>query len=304
MWKYGETEDYTQNGQPHDYTETVEYSNGIIKENCNTHGRTRAEQAAHVSKNRGAGTVYTVPYPQEGIPAVDVPFGYVEVPVTTLEQIDKEVSRRRNLITSIATGQENGDVIDKQSLNAEQVAALNQGHQSVLQSLANVFADVQKWVIDTEGQIRFGDAYEGSVVNNGTAFITLSASQIEENIKLAKEAGANESQLKVLYFMWYDSKFKTEPIQAEKYKILFDVEPFPTHSIAEMQDNRDVIDPVQWSIKLNFNTFIAKFEAEEVALTSFSSEVSDSQKIQSIINRLTVYANELINKQPKEVQNV
>lgn len=298
-WKYGETEDYDLEGRPFEYNKD---EHGVER-NC--YYRTKDEQKAHVSIDRGAGSVHTKPIPKdEGFQDVGVPFGYVDVPVDTLQRIEEEVNRRYELILSIATGQTNGDVQDKQSLNKEQVAALNQGYQTVLQRLSDDFSLIEKWTLDKEGQIRFGEAYEGSIVNNGTTFITLTPNEIEENIKVAKDSGANESQLKVLYFMWYDSKFKTEPLQAEKHKILFDIEPFPTHSIAEMREDRKDgdIDDLTWNIKLNFNTYVSRFENEFIPVTSFNPDLSHSEKVIFITNQINEYARGTIDAIGRETE--
>lgn len=278
-WKYGETEDYDLEGRAFEYLED-EYE---IERNC--YGRTKEEQRAFVSIDRGVGSTHTKPIPKEdGFQDVGVPVGYIDAPVTTLQRIEEEVNRRYQSILSVATGQTNGDVQDKQSLNKEQVAALNQGYQTVLQRLSDDFSHIEKWVLDTEGKVRFGEAYQGSIVNNGTTFITLTPNEIEEHIRVSKESGSNESQLKVLYFMWYDSKFKTEPLQAEKYKVLFDIEPFPTHSIEEMQKNYDngFISRIDWNVKLNFNSYVSRFENEYVKITAMDEDLSIDQKVSFI----------------------
>ncbi len=291
QWEYGEDENTDSFGRPKVY----EYNE---ERGCNTNQYNRTKEEERDISRRFVGSILLKPLPNTDTPDIGDPMGWVTTPVESLEEIESDIQRRKSLIYETATGLEGGDSIDKQALNADQVAALSQGHQVVLQRLANDLSKSEKWTIDTMGRVRFGEAYEGSVINNGTTFIIFTPNQIEESIKKGKESGLNEAQLKTLYFMWYDSKFKTEPLQAEKYKILFDVEPFPTHSFQEMQANYDngFISSIDWNVKINFNNYVSRFENEFVKITAISDDKTTEEKVSFIRSIIYNYGTEAENK--------
>ena len=298
--EYGGNEDYDSFGNDFDYERRVNDDGEEYGLEVNKYGRTRKEERDKGKERRGAGQKITKPVPKsdpngDTIPDLGDPVTFINPDPAILERIQIESERRASDIFTNATGT-SGSATDEQALNVEQILTLNEDEKTVLTRLSEDIAGLEKWCVDTLGELSYGDAYKGSIINYGTNFFLQSPQQIEENIKKAKEAGANESQLQVLNFMWIDSKFRNEKIEAERRKLIYKLEPFPNHSIQEMQPNRDVIDPVIWTIKLNFPQFIAKFEAEEVRISSFDDTISENQKLEFINTRLNTYAQQITQK--------
>jgi hypothetical protein len=185
-------------------------------------------------------------------------------------------------------------VQQKESINERQVTANFEDKKNVLLSLKTNFEKAQKFVDDTICRLRYGDAYIGSNVNWGTEFYLYSAEELQTMYTEAKKAGASEARLDMISDQIIATENRNNPLQAQRMYILKQLEPYRHLTLAELMDlqKEGLIDPILMRIKINFATFVDRFERENINITEFGSALPFNRKIDIINQKLKEYAEE------------
>lgn len=291
-WGYSQDCDY-------DNQDTGEYCHGgFLKRTDETYVINRTSGAVVecpvCSKKRvtGAGSFVDVPPPAPENGNVDLrdPVGIVSIDRASLDYNVEEVERLKEEIYRSVTGY-GGEPVNDQAVNEKQVIAAFESRTAVLKAVKKNFEAAQKWVTETICRLRYGVAFRSASINYGTEFYLYTPEYILEAYKSAKEAGADDAILDMLQEQYYETKYRNNPEQLARVKVLINLDPFRhlmKSEVREMYAAGQVAFP-DFMLKVNFSTYITRFERENTNLVDFADALEFDQKIDRIRAALLGY---------------
>ena len=254
----------------------------------------------------GAGSFVEIPVPDpsQGQPDLSNPVGMLAVDRSSLDYNKEEEKRLRLDIITAIVGQAE-EVTQREAFNEQQVMAGFESQSAVLQRVKKGFEAAQKWVDDTIARERYGTAFLSSSINYGTEFYLFTADELRERYKTAKESGASEADLDALQQQIIETEYRHNPQQMQRMIILGDLEPYRHLTRGEMQTlyDKGLVTIEELLIKLNFADFVRRFERENMNIITFGENIDYDTKIDTIKERLTEYAREII-PEKKDVEPI
>lgn len=240
----------------------------------------------------GPGSFLEVPVPNvsEGIADLRNP-----VQITTIDRdslnynVDECVRLKNDIIVSVVGS--GGTVSEKEAINETQVAANFEAKTAVLNALKTNFEQAQKFVEDTICKLRYGEAFISSSINWGTEFYVFTVKELYNKYKLAKENGASESELDSISQQIVEVEYRNNPLVLQRMLILKQLEPYPHKTQAEIVElfDKGLLDKNKVILKLNFSSYIDKFERENINIVTFGANLSSQNKINIIYKKLLEY---------------
>lgn len=244
----------------------------------------------------GAGTFVEIPAPDEqgGIPDMRNPVQMLSVDATSLTYNVEEESRLKTEIITAVVGLDNGVVAD-QALNEMQVGATFENQSTILNRIKKGFEEAQNFVDETVCRLRYGTAFISAKINLGTEFYVMTPKILRDQYRIAKEAGASEAELDALQNQIIETEYRHNPTQLQRMLILSDLEPYRHFSRAEVMDlySKKLISEEDFRIKINFSTFVKRFERENTNILEFGTATTYENKIRTIIEKFKQYATEI-----------
>lgn len=243
----------------------------------------------------GPGSFLEVPVPNqnEGIADIGVP---VHITTVDRDSLDYNVDECRRLhddivISIVGAG---GTVSEKEAINETQVAANFESKTSVLNSLKVNFEQAQKFVEDTICKLRYGSAFISSSINWGTEFYVFTVKELYAKYELAKTNGMTESELDAIIQHILEVEYRNNPQILQRMLILKQLEPYPHKTLDEILrlSGAGLLDKKKVLLKLNFSSYIDRFERENINIVSFGTNISLKDKINIITKKLLDYVNE------------
>lgn len=243
----------------------------------------------------GPGSFLEVPIPNqaEGIADMSNP-----VQITTIDRdsLDYNVDECKRLhddivISIVGSG---GTVSEKEAINETQVAANFESKTSVLNSLKINFEQAQKFVEDTICKLRYGNAFISSSINWGTEFYVFTVKELYAKYELAKKNGMAESELDAIIQHIIEVEYRNNPQIMQRMMILKQLEPYPHKTLDEVLTlaKTGLLDQKKVLLKMNFSSYIDRFERENINIISFGTNISLKDKINNINKKLLDYVNE------------
>lgn len=245
----------------------------------------------------GAGSFVEVPVPnaEENQPDLRNPVQMLTVDRGSLDYNVEEEKRLREDIITAVVGQEE-IVTNRDAYNEQQVQANFESVTTILNRVKKGFEAAQQWVDETVCKLRYGRYFLSAKVNYGTEFYLYSVDELRRRYKAAKEAGASESELDMMQNQIIQTEYRNDPMQLRRMLILSELEPLRHLSRGEVTDlySRGLVPESDLRIKLNFPSFVRRFERENMNILDFGSETSYERKIEAITAELRRYAAEQI----------
>ena len=243
----------------------------------------------------GAGSFVEIPVPNadENQPDLRNPVQMLTVDRNALDYNVEEQKRLREEIITSVVGQDE-IVTDRDAFNEQQVRANFESVTTVLNRIKKGFEAAQEWVDSTVCRLRYGRYFVSANINYGTEFYLYSADELRQRYKAAKEAGASESELDVLHNQILETEYRTDPTQLRRMLILAELEPYRHLTRTEAIDlfGKNLISESDLRIKLNFPTFVRRFERENTNVLSFGADIPYDRKIEIITAEFRKYAQE------------
>ena len=220
------------------------------------------------------------------------------VHITTVDRdsLDYNVEECKRLhddivISIVGSG---GTVSEKEAINETQVAANFESKTSVLNSLKINFEQAQKFVEDTICKLRYGDAFISSSINWGTEFYVFTVKELYSKYELAKKNGMAESELDAIIQHILEVEYRNNPQVLQRMLILKQLEPFPHKTQEEVLTlfEKGLLDQKMVELKMNFSSYIDRFERENINILTFGSNIPLKDKINIINEKLLSYVRE------------
>lgn len=243
----------------------------------------------------GPGSFLEVPVPNQADGVADMrnPVQITTIDKDSLEYNVNECIRLRDdiIVSIVGSG---GTVSEKEAINETQVAANFESKTSVLNALKTNFEEAQKFVEDTICRLRYGASFIDSSISWGTEFYVFTVSELYAKYKQAKENGASNSELDAISQQIIEVEYRNNPLLLQRMLILKQLEPLPHKTFNEvlsLQEKGLVSDTIV-KLKLNFISYIDRFERENMNIIEFGSKLPLREKINIINNKLIEYAND------------
>lgn len=238
----------------------------------------------------GVGSFVEVPIPGENQPDLRNPVQMLTVDTASLDYNVTEEDRLRNNIITSTVGVDN-EIISNQALNEKQVDANFESQSTILNRVKKGFESAQTFVDETICRLRYGNSFVSAKVNLGTEFYTMSATELRNRYKTAKETGASEAELDALQTQILETEYRNNPTQLQRMLILAELEPYRhlTRTEAIELYDKHLMDENDLRVKLNFSDLIRRFERENTNILEFGTAISFDKKIQTIQNKLKDY---------------
>ena len=241
----------------------------------------------------GVGSFIEVPIPKDNRPDLRDPVTITTIDRNSLDYNTEEEKRLADEIYSKVTGT-GGEVQQKESINEMQVTANFEDKKNVLLSLKTNFEKAQTFVDETICRLRYGESYLSSNINWGTEFYLYSTEDLQTIYNEAKKSGASEARLDMIADQIIATENRNNPLQMQRMFLLKQLEPYRHLTLSELQGlaNRQLIDPIMMLIKINFVTFVDRFERENINIMEFGSALPLDRKIDIINQKFIEYAKE------------
>ena len=242
----------------------------------------------------GAGSFVEIPIPDgDKQPDLRNPVQMLTVDRSSLDYNVSEENRLKDNIITAVVGQ-NEEITQRDAFNEQQVQASFESMTTVLNRVKKGFEEAQQFVDETVCRLRYGNLFLSARVNYGTEFYLFDASKLRERYKMAKESGASEGELDALQNQVIETEYRNNPTQLQRMLILAELEPYRHLTRNEVVDlhAKGLISDDELRMKLNFPTFVRRFERENTNIMEFGNLLPFSRKIETITEKLKEYASE------------
>lgn len=251
----------------------------------------------------GVGSFVEIPVPHEehdGIPAQADLRNPVQMLAVDRQSLDYNVTEEERLKNEIITSVvgTNEEITTRDALNEQQIKANFESQTTILSRIKKGFEEAQTFVDETCCRLRYGDEFLSANINYGTDFYVYDPAELRQRYKLAKENGASEAELDALMNQIIETEYRNNPTQLQRMLLLAEIEPFRHLSREEVIQlfDKGLISDVDLRKKLNFNTYIRRFERENMNILNFGAQIPFSKKIDTINETLARYADESLTK--------
>lgn len=243
----------------------------------------------------GPGSFLEVPVPNvsEGIADLRNPVQITTIDKDSLDyNVDECVRLRNDIIISVVGS--GGTVSEKEAINETQVAANFEAKTAVLNALKTNFEQAQKFVEDTVCKLRYGEAFISSSINWGTEFYVFTVKELYDKYKLAKDNGASEAELDAISQQIIEVEYRNNPLVMQRMIILKQLEPYPHKTQNEVVTlfDKGLLDKNKVILKLNFSSYVDRFERENINIIAFGTNLSLRNKVNAIYKKLLEYVAE------------
>lgn len=243
----------------------------------------------------GPGSFLEVPVPNvsEGIADLRNPVQITTIDKDSLDyNVDECVRLRNDIIISVVGS--GGTVSEKEAINETQVAANFEAKTAVLNALKTNFEQAQKFVEDTICKLRYGEAFISSSISWGTEFYVFTVKELYDKYKQAKDNGASEAELDAIAQQIIEVEYRNNPLVMQRMIILKQLEPYPHKTQNEVVTlfDKGLLDKNKVILKLNFSSYIDRFERENINIIAFGANLSLRDKVNTIYKKLLEYVTE------------
>lgn len=294
---YGAYPIYSGYEQACDYEANGDYCDGGFLKNASGHYLQDANgivKCPRCGDKRivGIGSFVEVPVPSEGQPDLRNPVQMLSVDTASLTYNVAECDRLKKEIITAVCGVDAENWTE--AVNEKQVNANFESQATVLNRVKKGFERVWTFVDETICRLRYGKDFLSARINLGTEFYTLTAAELRERYRQAKENGGSEAELEALHNHIIETEFRHDPKQLQRMRVLEDIEPYrhlTLNEVIELQ-SKGVISEEDMRIKLNFANFVRRFERENINIEEFVSAGDYGKQIETINQKFREYAGE------------
>lgn len=256
----------------------------------------RIAECPACSKKRiaGVGSFVEVPAPslENGNADLRNPVQITTVDRGSLDYNTEELQRQRVAFLEHVTGFA-GERITAEAVNEKQVKAFFENRTNILRSLKKDFETIQQWTEETVCRLRYGAAFTSCTIDYGTEFYLLQADDLLDLYIASRDKGAGMLTLDLLHDQYLDTRFRNNPAELERVRMIVDIEPLRHVTIEKAAEllSQGVVTREQYAVKANFSSLLARFERENGTITRFDIASDYDKRVQRIYETLISYTN-------------
>lgn len=249
----------------------------------------------------GSFVEFDPPNPVNGNADLRNPVQITTIDRASLDYNNEDIDRRSTDIYSAVTGFYGMSINDK-SINEQQVRAIFESLEAALTSPQLNFEQIIEWAEGTVCLLRYGaTSFKGAHISLGTEHFLMSPTQIMEWYSFAKKSAFSVSTLDMLEDRYFETEYKHNPEQLMRQKVLTNLDPFRHLNNEEVTAmfKDGAIEYNDYMKKINFSSFIARFERENMRITNFGTGIEFDTRIDNISIVLDKYAEEMQPEKPE-----
>jgi hypothetical protein len=254
----------------------------------------RITECPACSKKRiaGVGSFVEVPAPslENGNADLRNPVQRLDVDRGSLDYNTEEMQRQRVAFLEQVTGFA-GERITAEAVNEKQVKAFFENRTNVLRSLKKDFETIQEWTEATACRLRYASAFISATIDYGSEFYLLQADDFLALYIEAREKEAGMLTLDLLYDQYLDTRFRNNPAELERSRMIVDIEPLRHVTIerAAQLQGQGAVSRDDYAVKANFSSLLGRFEMENGPITGFDIAGDYDKRVQRIYETLISY---------------
>ena len=177
-------------------------------------------------------------------------------------------------------------------MNEDQVHSQFEAQENILNEIKENFEMIEKWTLESLAKIRYGtDEVLNFIIDYGDKYFLKSLDTLEKELTSAKATGMPESFIIDIIQQMIETRYKNDPQELERNKLLLHLEPFPSRGIEEMIEinSKFALPSNTLNKKLEFNSLIKRFERENGALELYRPDATFMNRVDSINDILDGY---------------
>lgn len=223
---------------------------------------------------------------------------FVMPPLEGIEYTSKDIARRIEDIMLRTVGVTD-EQFSGQAKNIPQILGGFETRKTILRNIAVNIEIIKKFTHQTIARLRYSNDFEGCSIFEGDEFFLETEKQLFEKYAEEKANGNSEFELSLSRDKITETKHKNNPNLLQRAKFLSFIEPYQGQTFKEIQslkkDNPTLINDIDFVIKINFDSFVKRFEVEVEPIGSLlSSENSRQDNIKTVQDKFIEYANETL----------
>lgn len=245
---------------------------------------------------RGPGAFLEVPRPGPDNDNADMrnPVQITAVDEKSLKYNVEETVRLKKEIHQDVTGYFQ-EQTNEQAKNVPQIMSYYESRTAKLRDLKKNFELAMEFAEYTMAKLRYGNAFKSVYHDLGTDFYLYESQYLLDLYTTAKASKADDSVLDSLSDQYYASKYRNSPDQLKRENIIKNIDPcrhIDRDKAVELWE-KGALDAKDVVLKLNFSTFVLKFERENAPLISFGEFLPFNERINKIKEILSSYGKEI-----------
>jgi len=194
------------------------------------------------------------------------------------------------------------NLITNEAINEIQAKGSFASMDNVLMRTKEELDFLYKWIVDTVGSILYKNARFQTEANFGTEWYLITEEELQERFKAAKAIGLPKSEQVAIYEQIIETKYRGNSTKVMRQKMLLRLDPFPLYTEAEVINlyDKQAITFDEMTLKINFYSFVSRFEDENTVITEFGLNLEMRDRIKIISETLKQYNDE--NNEGKQLQ--
>ena len=252
----------------------------------------------------GAGSHLEIDPPADSAEHDPLQYGPVKIISPDVKTLAWHVEEEIRLIDKIfkAVVGTDQEVKNEMSKNEMQVNAAFESQLSVLFRVKKNFEVIHKFADSTIAKLRYGERFIECEIDYGTNFFLKDVSDLQEELKEARESGAGIAIIEAINDNIINTKYRDDKGSIVRAEIIDELDPLPNYSLKDVIDikKNGGIDEIDFIIKSKLSTFVKRFERENVDIVKFGSLGTFSRKIEQIRQEFIKYASEMLEPKIKE----
>jgi hypothetical protein len=223
------------------------------------------------------------------------PIKVIPAEKTSVEVVNEEIRTRRAQIMAACVGV-NGEPGNDQAKNELQILAGFESRTNVLLRAKRNFEIIKAFALETCARLMYPDQFVSITIDLGDQFfVTDETAQLDE-YKKAVDNNLPSFDLAMRRDKIASTRYRTNPDLLNRYELLKHLDPFPDNTAAQVVELKakspEVVNTLEYMLKLNFNRYISRFEREQAPLSLFGSKLDFGKRVTQITKVLLGYAKE------------
>jgi len=230
---------------------------------------------------------------------------FKQPPLEGLKYTAEDIQKKEDKILLKTVGLSDSEM-NGQAKNIPQVLGGFESKKIILRKIAVNLEIAMKFEHATMAKLRYSDDFQGCTIFLGDEFFLETEKQLQEKLKEEKSNGNSEIELQLSRDKITETKHKNNPNILREVMFLSFLEPHQGQTIQELQklkkDFPNLVTDVDFVIKINFNSFVKRYETEIEPIPALLAKETPSRekKIEWVKDKFIEYANQILQPIPPE----
>jgi len=227
------------------------------------------------------------PYPGSPASYITPDNASLQIAIEDLKDLAKDIMYS-------ATGDKN---LIAETLNTATENLINfKGLEDRISEIVAIVESRESFLVETVAKMHndFRNAFKEVTIRYGRRMVLRGENEIMEEIESAKDAGMPFSHIDALQKELIYARYKNNPQELKRQRLLADVEPLSGYTVEEVGDIASYVPEDDLRIKYNFKRLVDLFEEKRGEIHLWREGQEWSKRVQSIYNELKKLSDEVL----------